>query len=229
MSVHDNNIMSESKAEQILKNAEQFYIKKDYEAALGVILEAKDTLDPGLFHFNLGSLYLKKGELGPARFHLEKAKDSGFSYPMLWKNLKYIQTQPQVLDPVKSKNIQEYVVGKTMDVPLSFVGIFSLLAVIIILFSLQRKWIERKFIAVILLLLSIAPLGISYSIKKGYNYAIALKPLRVYEGPSKIYPDYGEISAGSRVIINNFQDDWYYILSPRSQSGWVEKTDLGFY
>lgn len=229
MSVHDNNIMSESKAEQILKNAEQFYIKKDYESALSVILESKDKLDPGLFHYNLGSLYLKKGELGPARFHLERAKDSGFSYPMLWKNLKYIQEQPQVLDPVKSKDMQEFFVGKTMDVPLSFVGIFSLLIAVIVLFSFRKKWIERKLVVVLFLVIAIAPVGISYSIKKGFNYAIALKPLRVYEGPSKIYPDYGEISAGSRVIINNFQDDWYFILSPRSQSGWVEKTNLGFY
>lgn len=221
--------MAETKAEQILKDAEQFYINREYESALSVIRKGRDALDSGLFHYNLGSIYLKKGELGPARFHLERAKDTGFSYPMLWKNLKFIQEQPQVLDPSKSKNVQEFLIGKAMDLPSSFFGILSLLMVITILLSFKKKWIERKLVVTVLLIFSLVPLVGSYAIKKGLRYAIALKPIRVYEGPSKIYPDYGEVAAGSRLIINNFQDDWYFILSPRSQSGWVEKTDLGFY
>lgn len=221
--------MSGTKAEHLLKDAEQFYINKDYESALSVILSSKDSLDPGLFHYNLGSVYLKKGDLGPARYHLEKAMDNGFSYPMLWKNLKFIQKQPQVLDPVKSNNLQELFIGKVLDIPMAFVGIFSLLMIVSVLFALRRKWLQHKAVAVILFILCLMPPVISYSVKKGYKYAIALKPVRVYEGPSKIYTDYGEIGAGSRLIINNFQDNWYFILSPKSLSGWVEKSDLGFY
>lgn len=221
--------MSETKAGQILKDAEQFYVNKDYESALSVILKGKGELDTGLFHYNMGSIYLKRGELGPARFHLEKAKNKGFGYPMLWKNLKFIQEQPQVLDPVKSKNIQEFVVGKVMDIPISFFGILTLLLISIILLSYRNLWIKTKSVMISLLVLSLIPLAGSMLIHRGYKYAIALKPVRVYEGPSKIYSDYGEIPSGSRVVINKFQDNWYFILSPSSISGWVEKTDLGFY
>ncbi len=221
--------MPDSKADQILKSAEEFYVNQDYDSALSVILKAKSDLDPGLFHYNLGSIYLKMEQLGPARFHLEKAKNFGFSYPMLWKNLKYIKAQPQVLDPTKSKNFQEFFVGKVIDTPMFFVGLFGLICTIFILLSFRKKWIEIKAAVAGVILLALLPLAGSYIIKNGYQYAIALKPIRVYEGPSKIYPDYGEIAEGSRVLINNLQDDWYFIISPSSQSGWVEKTDLGFY
>ncbi|CAN0054173.1 unnamed protein product, partial [Chrysoparadoxa australica] len=102
--------MPTANSKEILNSAKTYYLNGDYEAAKNAVLEGKPHLDSGLFHYNLGSIYLKMGKLGPARFHLEKAKTEGFSYPMLWKNLTYVKAQSQVLDPTKSKDIQEVTV-----------------------------------------------------------------------------------------------------------------------
>jgi hypothetical protein len=221
--------MADSKADEILKQAQQFFVNKDYESALSVIREGKPHLDTGLFHYNLGSIYTKSGELGPGRYHLEKAKKAGFNYPMLWKNLNYIKNQPQVMDPTKAKDYQEVFVGKVLDIPFSFVSIACLfiLAVLILLFRKSILNLKKTVLCVFVLVL--LPPVTSIAIKKGYRYAIALKPVRVYEGPSKIYPDFGEIAAGSRVVVGKLHDSWYFLLSPSSISGWVDRTHLAFY
>lgn len=221
--------MAESKADQILKQAQQFFVNKDYESALSVIREGKPLLDSGLFHYNLGSIYTKSGELGPGRFHLEKAKKEGFNYPMLWKNLKYIKNQPQIMDPTKSKDLQEVFVGHVLDVPSSFVTIFSLMILVMLLFFYRRSAIKLRAFIVLVVVFSLAPLAGSFAIKRDYRYAITLKPVRVYEGPSKIYPDLGEVAAGSRVIVGRFHDSWYFLMSPSSISGWVDRKNLAFY
>lgn len=221
--------MADSKADEILKQAQQFFVNKDYESALSVIREGKKHLDPGLFHYNLGSIYTKSGDLGAGRFHLEKAKKAGFNYPMLWKNLKYIKNQPQVMDPTKSKDYQEVLVGKVLDVPSSFFIIFSLACLVLLVFLARKSIINiKKFVVLAVLFVLIPPIT-SFVIKNGYKYAITLKPVRVYEGPSKIYPDFGEVSAGSRVIVGRFHDSWFFLLSPSSISGWVDRTHLAFY
>ncbi len=229
MSAYDNNNMANSKADEILKEAQQFYVNKDYDSALSVIRKGKGNLSPGLFHYNLGSIYLKKGELGPARLHLEKAKLSDFNYPMLWKNLKYIKSQSQVFDPTKSKDIQEVFVGKALDLPDSMVLIATLMVIVVLLGLFRKGIVLSKKYLLVAIVLSALPLGSIFFIKKGYNYAVALKPVRVYEGPSKIYPDFGEIAPGSRVVVGRFHDNWYYVLSPSDLSGWVEKVNLAFY
>lgn len=221
--------MPKAKSTEILNSAKTYYLNGDYETAKNEILEGKPHLDSGLFHYNLGSIYLKMGQFGPARFHLEKAKVEGFSYPMLWKNLDYVKAQPQVLDPAKSKNYQEVLVGKVMDMPFEmFVG-FSLLILATLLYLLRKNSIKLASFTVALLVVGIFPLLGKYLIDHGYDYAIALKPSRVYEGPSKIYPDYGELGAGSRVIVSKYHDNWFFIISPKDLSGWVDKSNLGFY
>lgn len=221
--------MPKAKSIEILNSAKTYYLNGDYETAKSTILEGKPHLDSGLFHYNLGSIYLKMGQFGPARFHLEKAKSDGFSYPMLWKNLDYVKAQSQVLDPTKSKNFQEVFVGKVMDVPISLFGIFTLIVLATLLVMLRRKTIKFAMFSLVFLVIGLFPIMGKYFIDKGYDYAIALKPTRVYEGPSKIYPDYGELGAGSRVIVSKFHDNWFFIISPKDLSGWVDKSNLGFY
>ena len=55
------------------KSVEELYLSGDLEAAIDLALSQKSQMEPGHFHYNLGSLYLKKGDLGAARLNLEKA------------------------------------------------------------------------------------------------------------------------------------------------------------
>ena len=225
----DNKFMANHSTQQILKAAQDHYLKGDFENSLKIIRENKDSLDPGLFHYNLGSIYLKLNDFGPARYHLEKAKDDGFSYPMLWNNLEYIKLQPGVSDPVMSSNWKEYSIANAMDVPMSFFYIYILAGLSLFLLLLKKKWIQNRLLIAAYLSLLIVPVVFRYSYQEGHTFAVAMKDIRVHEGPSKIYPDYGKITAGSRVVVGRFYDNWYYIVSPSERSGWVDKVDLGFY
>ena len=221
--------MSKDKSNQILKRIENLYQKGDFESAKNEVLKSKSHLDSGLFHYNLGSLYLKMGKIGPARLQLEKAKVKGFNFPMLWKNLNYVNGQPQVQDPTKSKDLKEFFIGKTLDIPISSFILFSTVVFILILFFLRRKTLNIVSFLTLFILLSLLPLGFKYYLDHSLDYAIALVPTRVYEGPSKIYPDYGELGEGSRVILSKYHDNWFFITSPQDYMGWVEKDKLGFY
>ena len=221
--------MANDSTQDILKAAQDSYLKEDFQNSLKIIRENKDSLDAGLFHYNLGSIYLKMNDFGPARFHFEKAKDEGFNYPMLWNNLEYIKLQPGVSDASSSKHIEEALIAKTMDIPLSFFLIFFLVGLSTLLLMIRRKWLENKLVILIAAAVVIIPGVFRYSYKEGHSFAVALKDSRVHEGPSKIYPDYGKINAGSRIVVGRFYDDWYYIVSPSDRAGWVQKSDLGFY
>jgi tetratricopeptide (TPR) repeat protein len=215
--------------QDILKAAQESYLNGDFQNSLKIIRENKDTFDSGLFHYNLGSIYLKLNEFGPARFHLEKAKNEGFNYPMLWSNLKYIKLQPGITDPALSRNWKEVGIAEMMDIPLALYLTFFLVILLGLVISIRKKWLNNKIVIFFIFLISLVPMTFRYTYKEGHSFAVAIKDLRIHEGPSSIYPDYGKISAGSRVIVGRFYDDWYYIISPQDQSGWVQKTNLGFY
>lgn len=216
------------KADEILKKAEELYLDDQLESATDVILESKALLDRPLFHYNLGSLYLKREKLGPARLHLEMAKKEGFSYPMLWKNLEVIKSQPQIVDPVKSRNIWESFSAKYREIPSDFFIIFFLLFLSISTLGLRKKVI-RPLVFVFFLLLSFAPWGVKTFLDKEVNFAVVITTTRVFEGPSSIYTDLGEVAEGSRVLVSKLKDGWFYIVSPKEFQGWSKQEDLVIY
>jgi len=221
--------MKDHSTQDILKAAQGYYLKGEFENSLKIIRQNKDNLDSGLFHYDIGSIYLKMNDFGPARYHLEKAKKEGFSYPMAWNNLNYIKLQPGVIDPTQSKDWREYTTANIMDIPFSFYFAFFMVGMCLFLFLLKKKWIENKTLILLYFVLFTTPLIFRYSYENGHNYAVTMRDTRVHEGPSKIYSDFGKISAGSRVVVGRFYDNWYYIVSPSERSGWVQKSDLGFY
>lgn len=213
----------------VLKTSQQLYIDGDFDKAIENTLSLKEKLDAGLFHYNLGSLYLKKGELGPARYHMEKAKKQDFTYPMLWNNLKFINSQREVLDPTKSKVLSEKMIGHYMDIPLLFLTFTLLVSLSILVLAVRFKKLTNKGLIAFLVVLSLSPLAMRLALEKSYRFAVVIKTKRVHEGPSKIFQDFGEIHEGSRIIVSKYRDKWYYITSPSSFSGWIEKSALGFY
>ena len=221
--------MAYSNTTDILKAAQDTYLKGDYDQSIGLMLKNKDSLDQGLFHYNLGSMYLKKNELGPARLHFEKAKKEDFSYPMLWNNLEYVKHQPGVIDPAQSNHWQEYFMANVMDIPGSFFGIYFLIGLSLLLLLLRKRVVRNRLLVVCYSLLLVVPIALRFSYGQSHKFAVALKEIRVYEGPSSIYSDYGQIAAGSRFVVGKFYDNWYYIVSPSDRAGWVKKDELGFY
>lgn len=220
--------MAIKKADQILKNAEELYLNKEFDAATDLILESKDLLDPALFHFNLGSLYLKREKLGPARLHLEKAKKEGFAYPMLWKNLSYINGQPQIVDPSKSRDNLEVLSVTYKETSMDVFLMGTLLVFALSLFCFRKSMYGLRTLA-FTFILGALPLSFKFYLEKNQDFAVVLNSTRVFEGPSSIYTDLGEVSQGSRVIVSKLTDGWFYIVSPKEFQGWAKQKDLAIY
>jgi len=221
--------MSDTSTTKGLKASQQLYIEGDFDQAIEKTLESKDELDQGLFHYNLGSLYLKKGSYGPARYHLEKAKKSDFSYPMLWNNLSFLNSQREVLDPTKSPFLKEKLIGHYMDLPSVLLTVVVALSLATTLLAIRFRRLKNYWLAALLIIVSVSPWAVRLALDRNYKFAVVIKGARVFEGPSKIFQDFGQIPEGSRVIVGKYHDKWYYILSPSDFSGWVEKSTLGFY
>ena len=72
----------------VLKSLESSYLNKKFDDGINLLLKHKDDLDVGFFHFYFGSFHLKKGDFAVARYHLEKAIDSGHFDPGLFHNVE---------------------------------------------------------------------------------------------------------------------------------------------
>ena len=82
---------------------------------------------------------------------------------------------------------------------------------------------------VFVMLLSLTPVLISNFYVENINFAVALKEVPIYEGPSKIFSEKGKVRAGSKVILGQLKDGWFYIEFPISLAGWISKDQLGLY
>lgn len=208
---------------------EKLYLSGQLDEAIEKTLDHKNQMDLGHFHYNLGSLYLKKGDLGAARINLEKAIKEGFSLPMAYSNLRYIKNQNTIIDSSRSTSLE----GRTADflssVPPQSFFLISLLVLSALLFYIKFSKKISRAVVILSLVLSITPLVLYWGWVSGLQEVIVIKDSTVYQGPSKIYEEIGSLSSGSKVLLSKKNNNWYFIEYPESHSGWVERTLLGFY
>ena len=98
-------------------NFEELYLKKDYKGAANYLLQNKQQLNSGIFHYNLGTVYSKMGDYPAARFHLEKAIKEGYINSSSLNNLTYIKTQLQVDDLSTSSNLPDQLMNSALAIP----------------------------------------------------------------------------------------------------------------
>ncbi len=224
-----NSIMANNSTTNILKSVEELYLKKQYEEAIDTLLKHKDTFNSGLFHYNLGSLYLKMGNVGAARYNLEKSKDNGFNLTLVNKNLSVIKQSTNIVGLERSDSIYEQAIGYSIDKSSYLIGSFFLLCTIIVLLLVLFKKIKSNFITLCLLAVLSIPVGVKIFVSARFDRAVALRDLALYEGPSKIYEESGEVGAGSKVVIGKSINGWLLIKYPESVAGWVRREDVGLF
>ncbi|MFA6237124.1 MAG: SH3 domain-containing protein [Bacteriovorax sp.] len=208
---------------------EDFYLKKDYKGAANYLLQNKQQFDSGIFHYNLGTVYSKLGDQPAARFHLEKAIKEGYINSSSLNNLTYVKTQLQVDDISTSSSFPDQLMNTVLTVPASAYLSISLLLLLcgISLFK-SKKLIRKTSIAAYILLIA-APVAFSNLYVEQINYAVAFKDVPLYEGPSKIFSEKGTVKAGSKIILGEFKEGWFYVKFPISLAGWISKEQLGLY
>lgn len=214
---------------KLFKSLEELYIESKYDDIYQIILESKDSFDPAVFHYNLGTVYARGEEYGIARYHLEKSIKLGMLNKKTLNNLDYVKSKIYFQDIGHSTLIKERVINLGTVLPVDLYISLSLLFVIagIILLKVKRKISYRP--ALLWMLLCLSPLvSYQYYFKK-QSVGIVLKESIVNEGPSEIYKTVISLPAGSKIIVGENYNGWYFIKSPSSISGWLKKNNLGFY
>ncbi len=219
-----NNVVHSTKS-----TFDELYLKKDYKGAAQYLLDNKQHIDSGIFHYNLGTVYSKMGDQATARFHLEKSIQEGYINSSSLNNLTYVKSQLQVDDLTTSTNLPDEFISAATGIP--SVGYFSITLFLILLFTLlvRFKKIQKKWIMAVVFLLALTPVLFSNFYVKNVNFAVALKDVPLYEGPSKIFNEKGQIRAGSKIILGEFKEGWFFVKFPVSLAGWISKDQLGLY
>jgi hypothetical protein len=216
-------------ASTIAPTFEELYLKKDYKGAASYLLQNKQQLNSGIFHYNLGTVYSKMGDYPAARFQLEKAIKDGYINSSSINNLNYIKSQLQVDDISTSTSLPDQLMNTALAIPsaayLSFSLIFLLLGIIFV----RTNKLVKKTSMILFAFLIAAPLLFSGWYSDKINYAITFKDLPIYEGPSKIFSEKGKIKAGSKIILGDYKEGWFYVKFPISLAGWINKEQLGIY
>jgi hypothetical protein len=113
--------------------------------------------------------------------------------------------------------------------PFSAYMFVSLIFILIFFFTLRFKKIKNRIGLGLFFICALTPL-IFYSLVIVHLHpAIVFKDISLQEGPSKIFIEKGKVKAGSKIIVGDFKDGWFFVKHPESLVGWVTKDQLGFY
>ncbi len=221
--------MPEDTTTTVNKSLEDVYLSGQYDQAIKQLLESKDKYPRGQFHYNLGTLHAKQGDLAVARFHLEKSVRLGFSNTHSWHNLDYVRTKLSLDDLSSSPNFSDRCLESVLNMTGGGLWGLTLLCLIGIAIFVKKSNEISKKILVGLAILAFLPGVFSELYIKKVRLAVALKDGQIHEGPSAIYQSKTSIRAGSKFVIGQMKDGWSFITHPISISGWVRNQDLGIY
>lgn len=208
---------------------ESLYLKKDYKAAAQYLLNNKQQLKSGIFHYNLGTVYSKMGDQATARYHLEKAIKEGYINSASLNNLSFVKSQLNIDDLSTSTSLPDQFINAALNVPNQAYYSMSLILILVSLVLFKTKTITSKWVMALALLLSLMPATFLLTYVNQVNYAVTLKEIPLYEGPSKIFAEKGKIRPGSKVILGDYREGWFFVEFPLSLAGWVNKDQLGLY
>lgn len=218
--------MKNSTTTDVLKSLETLYTQSKYQEAIDLLLKNKGSFEPGVFHYNLGSLYLKQKDLAVARFHLEKAYHSGFQTQEVTNNLKVVESGLNLSTLEDSGNTLTDGFYQVIFAPNAYVVTYLLFFALFLVWVKKVKnlsWIWLSSLAILFLL----PAAMKIWWNKDLNMAITLKGTQSKEGPSGIFENNHDLPAGVKLIVTKPKEGWYFIQHPSHLSGWVRHEDIG--
>jgi hypothetical protein len=225
--------MENSNTTKIAKSPEalfqELYLKQDYKSAINAIIQNKQQFKSSIFHYNLGTAYAKLGDLGPARYHLEKAILQGMNGSAALNNLNYVKSKIENEDLSNSTALSDQFINYSLNIPIEGYWSITLILMLIVLLIIKIKKMTNKYLLFFLFILSLTPILFSNFYLNKVNTAVVMKEISIYEGPSKIFQEKGKIKAGSKVVLGEFKEGWFFIKYPLPLAGWISKENLGIF
>lgn len=206
----------------MLKTFQDFYAQKDYANALLVLEKNKDKVEPGLWHYNLGTLKAQMQNHAEARFHFLKAEQKGLQSEEVLHNRTLVENELELTRLEQPLTLKDYLIDAGLWAQKGVFTTVSLVMVIAAIVHLRKKR-DYKIAGVYGVLIGL-PLLVSFWVSS-WPKAIVVEPQLVQEGPSVIFASRGEIPPGV-LIISRRNGDWREIIYPSRFAGWVKDNGL---
>lgn len=199
------------------------YQEKNYDEALKLLNQHKSELEPGVYHFNLGTILLKKEQFAFGRYHLELAIKNGF---YTTESLKNLNSSKELLNVIQFEetNFWERTSQVLYTAPWDFYLFFTLLTLGATL--LFWKKLSSKFSKIALIIIAVVPLSFPLIFINNQFAIVTQKEQPIFEGPSEVFDQSNELPIGLKVLVKDNNDGWYKIITPERFSGWVKKNSI---
>jgi hypothetical protein len=205
-----------------LKTFQDYYLKKDYSNALLSLEKSQKEIGLGLWHYNIGTVQAEMGNYSIARYHLLLAQEAGYSSKELRQNQRFVEEKLEIERLEKPLAPSDYVIKGAL---IASEGPLLTLALLAVVFGV---WMIRKVPSLknvgLLVLGTLIPLGLNIWIKS-WPRQIVMESKQIYEGPSALFGERGDLPAGV-VVITNKKEDWEEVIFPTRFSGWIRPDGL---
>ncbi len=188
-----------------------------------LILEKNQKeFDPGHWHYNMGTVNGEMQNWPKARYHFLLAEAEGFESEKLIQNKRIAEEALEIEKLERPLDTSDYLIKSALVVSSGPLVTISLLMAVVGLWLLKKSPSAKRALLVIFAVG--APLLLDLWID-AWPRKIVTSPKSIFEGPSALFGERGELPAGV-LILTNTKGDWEEIIYPARFSGWVKTEGL---
>ncbi len=214
--------MEDTTIENALKTFQDLYLKKEYPLALTELEKNAKIVEPGLWHYNMGTVLAEMNEWPLARFHFIMAEKSGLESQQLHRNQQLAESKLEIGRLEKPLTTSDFFIKAAMVSAEGPLLSLSLVFLVIGLMALKKSRTIKA--ALIFSVAVLSPLILNFWIHS-WTPKIVTTAKSIYDGPSALFQIKGELPAGV-MILTNTKGNWDEIIFPSRFSGWVKLDSL---
>jgi hypothetical protein len=213
--------MSDNLNNNLLEPFKDLFEQNKFDEALEVLQSLKADIDPGLYEFNVGSVFFAKKDYFHARKNFELAKERGFYSSETENALNKTKEILEVNYLEEPSSPQEFLEQTLVT---SSLDVFVIVSLSLLLLSLVSKF--HKIIRIALVLFAFFPVSFCHFEVSKYTRVIATEGISILRGPSKMFEETQIIPKGMVFIVKSKVDDWIEVAYPKSHSGWIKNKSM---
>jgi len=232
---------SEGNFNDIFKKANNFYKRGMYQKALDSYkLIEENAYKSSELYYNMANTYAKLNKFGYAILYYEKSLllnpnngDAQYNLNIVnKKNIDKIINEAGKAEMAGVNEIYNFLRGLYTPFLIYVFVIFWIPVWLILIFKKFGKFKSNAytFLAILFVLVSMFNLiliaGNYYALNEIKLGVAVISEINVIDGPDESYKEIFKIHEGLKVRITDERENWYRIMLPNGNVGWVKKSDL---
>lgn len=226
--------------DSVMQNGNEAYQQENYSEAIQLYQSIINEGNEGsILFYNLGNAYYKSGDLARALLWYERALRLDPNNDDIKHNILFVNNK--IID--KIENIPEFVLSKWWNTLsksmtsrswaiVSIILAFLLFLLIVIFSMSRRQWLHTlSFILGVLVFITLI-VSIAFAEKEKNRYekapeAIVMESVvSAKNTPNQSGGDLFVIHSGLKVRVTDKIGEWYEIMLPNGEKGWVQADDI---